>query len=66
MTQYELIKFLNRVFVWIPQNNPMRAEIKQVVESLGGRVSEVAPYVPCQNEQLPVQQETLWEKLKNN
>lgn len=48
MTQQEMIKFLNRVYVWTNHTNPIRKEIKQVVESLGGRVSELAPYVPRQ------------------
>ena len=41
MNQHQLIKFLNRVHVWIPRNNPMRKELKAVVTMLGGNVSEV-------------------------
>lgn len=54
MTQQELIRFLNRVFVWIPKNSPMRAEIKDLVNRLGGRVSESTPLNTCQEEQTGV------------
>jgi hypothetical protein len=39
----------------MPHNNPIRKEIKQVVEHLGGRVSELAPDVPRQEQQDDVQ-----------
>ena len=32
----QLIAFLKRIYVWIPVNNPMRQEIKEVVHKLGG------------------------------
>ena len=38
MTGEEIIKFLKRVYVWIPQNNPMRNEIKEFVKRMGGRL----------------------------
>jgi chemotaxis regulatin CheY-phosphate phosphatase CheZ len=41
MTQQELIRFLNRVHAWMPRNNPIRREVRQVVQHLGGKVSEV-------------------------
>jgi hypothetical protein len=30
----QLIQFLQRVYVWIPQRNPMRDEIRQVINTL--------------------------------
>lgn len=45
MDQHELIKFLNRIYCWIPSDNPISGEIKQMVLNLGGSVSELSPYV---------------------
>lgn len=30
----QLIKFLNRISCWIPQNNPIQREIKDVINQL--------------------------------
>ena len=30
----QLIKFLHRVYTWIPNNNPMRAELLNVINQL--------------------------------
>lgn len=30
----EIIAFLHRVYVWIPYNSPMRAEIQQMIQRL--------------------------------
>jgi len=38
MTPDQLVKFLKRVYVWLPQNHTMRNEIKQVILQLGGDV----------------------------
>ena len=38
MTNEDLIKFLKRVYVWIPQDNPMRSEVVEMVQRLGGRI----------------------------
>ena len=46
MNQHELIKFLNRIYCWIPSDNPISYEIKQLVQSLGGSVSELKQVEP--------------------
>lgn len=46
MDQAQLINFLRRIYCWIPHSNPVRKEIKQVVEGLGGRVSELKEHLP--------------------
>ena len=38
MTSEEIIRFLKRVYVWIPANNSMRGEIREVIQRLGGRL----------------------------
>ena len=38
MTDEQIIKFLKRIYVWIPQDNPMRSEIKEMVKRMGGRI----------------------------
>ena len=38
MTSDDMIKFLKRVYVWLPQDNPMRREVVEMVERLGGRI----------------------------
>ena len=38
MTDEQIIKFLKRIYVWIPQDNPMRREIKEFVQKMGGRI----------------------------
>jgi hypothetical protein len=40
MTNEEMVKFLKRVYVWIPQNNPMRRELAEMVTRLGGRIPQ--------------------------
>jgi hypothetical protein len=42
MNQQDLIRFLNRVYVWIPHTNPMRREIEELVRNLGGTVSKLS------------------------
>jgi hypothetical protein len=44
MTQEDMINFLRRVYVWVPSSNPISKEVKQVVELLGGSVSELAEW----------------------
>lgn len=34
----EIIAFLNRVYVWIPYNNPMRTELQQMIQKLKSMV----------------------------
>lgn len=46
MTGHDIINFLRRVYCWIPTDNPMRTEIKAMVESLGGKVSELSNTPP--------------------
>ena len=40
MTAEEIIRFLKRVYVWIPNNHTMRREIREVVARLGGHIPE--------------------------
>lgn len=38
MDIHELIRFLNRIYVWMPSNNPIRGEILHVIQKLKGQI----------------------------
>jgi hypothetical protein len=38
MSAEELVRWLKHVYVWIPGNNKIRNEIKEVVARLGGHI----------------------------
>jgi hypothetical protein len=34
MQLHELIALLNRIYVWLPDDSPIRPEVKQVIQNL--------------------------------
>lgn len=38
MEPQQLIALLKRIYCWIPHSNPIRAEVANVINQLGGRV----------------------------